>query len=269
VSFLRRLLGGSTAGSGTTSTQMNITWFDHLRDDARLQVVGEVYRQANFRDVRPPGPDELPPRLPAPPAGLFKALLVPEPTNPYDRNAVAVWLWAGGSWAALGYVPRQLAPDWQPLFRYLVASDSDPGTRAIACDANLHSEAGGWGVVLHMGSPGECMVERVTKDLTAREGHPFVGKFAALTGELATTIHDVALDRFAQAALIRWAGCELMPRVTKRTDLLIVADDRELSGNYQKAREYAIPTVPEPEFLRTVGVPPDAIGQVTGRWARG
>lgn len=37
-------------------------------------------------------------------------------------------------------------------------------------------------------------------------------------------IHGVPVDRLAQVMLARWAGCELLPRLTKRTDALIVAD---------------------------------------------
>lgn len=96
VSLLRRLFGG-----GGSSSRQNFetvtTFFTDTRDDAVVQVVGEFYRQRNLAEARPPSPDDLPPGLPAPPSGRYKAMLLREPTNQYDSNAVMVLLWAGGS----------------------------------------------------------------------------------------------------------------------------------------------------------------------------
>jgi hypothetical protein len=41
--------------------------------------------------------------------------LIPEPTNPYDRNAIAVWDTNRRKHA--GYVPAELAPTLAPIFR--------------------------------------------------------------------------------------------------------------------------------------------------------
>ena len=50
-------------------------------------------------------------------------------------------------------------------------------------------------------------------------------KVVALTGQGRTTVYGVPIDRNAQTMLVKkWAGCDLLPRLTKKTDLLVVAD---------------------------------------------
>ncbi len=137
MSFLRRLLGGEQP----VHVELNVNYFKRIRDDATLDVVGEAYRQAGVLAARPPTGDDLPPGLPAPAPDYYKALLVPQPTNQYDRNAIRVALWAGGSWSLAGYLSRFDAVRYEPLFTHLATSAS--GTQpAIACDAALTSERG-------------------------------------------------------------------------------------------------------------------------------
>jgi hypothetical protein len=264
MGFLRRLVGGTS----TRGLNVNVNYFRRVRDAAVVQVVGEAYRQSSVARARQPGPNDLPPGLPAPPAGYFKAMLIAEPSNQYDSNAIAVYLWAGGAWSQAGYLSRQDASAYQPLFRHLARSAgvSPPG---IACDAASVSERGGIGMVLHLGTPGECIAELVTDDRSPTEGHPWVGKVIAFTGQSETTIHAVPIEREAQVMLARWAGCAVLPRVTKKVDALIDADPDELTGNHQKAIAYGIPVVSEAAFLSAIGIPSDTIGRVAGRWARG
>ncbi len=260
MSFLRRLIGSGD----TQKVNVNVTYFKRIRDGATLDVVGEAYRQEQVRAARPPGPNDLPPGLPAPPEGYYKAMLVPEPTNQYDKNAIRAALWSGDSWSLAGYLSRSDAVRYQPLFRWL-ATNSPTGP-AIACDAALTWERGGTGVVLHLGTPGECIVELVTDDLPPVDPG-WTGKSIVFTGEGATTIHGVSLDRAAQAMLAKWAGCDVLPRVTKKVDLLVVADPDQATANVHRARDYQVPTSTEAEFLAGMGIPLDAIGRVSGRWA--
>ena len=246
---------------------LDITFFARTPDDASVDVVGEAYRQELVRRAMPPGPQDLPPGLPPPPQGYYKAVVAPEPANQYDPNAIRVALWAGKAWAHCGYLSRENAMDYQPLFRHL-ASTSGGTIPAIACDAALVSERGATGVVLHLGSPGECIAELVTDGVTSK-AHDWVGRFLAFTGERATTILGVALDRRGQVMLARWAGCEVLPRLTKKADVLVVADPSYSTSNLQKAREYGTPIVPEPEFLGAIGVPPELVARASTRWARG
>ena len=251
MGFLRRLFGGSDVRSARGSThqmQLNATSFTRLRDDAALEVVGEFYRQEGV--------------------GLFKAMLIRQPTNQYDPNAIAVVLWSGGDWTHAGYLSRDAALEYAPLFRHMEATK--PGsTAAIACDANRIRERDVFGVVLHLGTPGECVAELVTDDRSPIPAHPWAGKSVVFTGHSATTIHGIPIDRPAQLMLARWAGCDVLPRLTKKTHALIVADPQEPTGDLQRAREYAVPIEQEPEFLARIGIPSDAIGRVTARWARG
>jgi hypothetical protein len=264
MGFLKKMFGGKA--DPNTNMNLNTNVFLRIRDDAVLQVVGEAYRQDNVALARSPSQEDLPPGLPAPPPGYFKAMLFQEWNNQYDSNAIAVLLWAGHQWAISGYLSRTDAVRYQPLFKYLaIGSATQP---AIACDAALVSEGGGKGVVLHLGSPGECAAELVTDDRLPAD-HPWKGKFIALTGQGRTTIYGVPLDRNAQTMLVKWAGCDLLPRLTKKTDLLVVADPNEVTGNLQRAKEYGVEAIPETDFLVQVGLPAEAVNRVSGQWALG
>lgn len=271
MGFFKRLLGGSApsasqpASSGNWSAQLTAAYFTKTPDDAVLEVVGEHFRQANVLGARPPRAGELPPGLPPPPDGLFKAMLVQEPTNQYDANAVQVLLWAGGSWAQVGYLARDAAPWYGHLFRYL---SRDGRRAAIACDANVIRERGEAGVVLHLGTPGECIAELVTDGLE-RADHDLAGKWVVLSGQGTTLVGGVPLDRPGQLALAAWAGCEVMPRVTKKTAALIVADPSDRGTAYQKAAEYGIRMVSGEDLLRQAGLPAELLGGQRHAWARG
>jgi NAD-dependent DNA ligase len=205
--------------------------------------------------------------MPPPPAGYYKAVLVPEPTNQHDPNAIRVLLWAGRTWALAGYLSRTDAAAYQSVFRWLAAHGTSSAP-AVVCDAAIKSERGGAGVVLHLGTPGECLVELVTDELQ-RPSHEWVGKRVAFTGEAANTIAGAAIDRPAQLMLARWAGCDVLPRVTKKTELLVVADARTPTASLQNAKDYGVPIVDEPTFLAAIGVPRDLIGRGSTRWAGG
>jgi hypothetical protein len=202
MGFLRRLLGGSDpAEQGMT---LNMNYFTQLRGDAALEVVGEAYRQGLIAMARSPDATDLPPGMPPPPPGYYKAILVPEPTNPHDPNAIRVLLWAGRSWALAGYLSRTDAAAYQAVFRWLAAHGTSSAP-AVACDAAIKSERGGAGVVLHLGTPGECLVELVT-DEHPRQPHEWIGKRVVFTGDSANTLAGAALDRPAQIMVARWAG---------------------------------------------------------------
>lgn len=257
--------GHEPAPAGSRGTvELDVTQFGQIRDDAAVRVVGEAYRQELVAKARPPGPDELPPGLNAPPAGYYKALLVPEPTNEYDPNAILVALWSGRDWAKCGYLARGEASRYRPLFAYLGRGGKSP---AIACDAAIVAEAGGRGVILHLGTPGECVAELATDDREPAE-HEWRGLEIAFTGSSRTAVHGVLLDREGQIMFAGWAGCVVLPRVTKKVHLLVAAEPRDMTMNTQKAKDYGIPIVEEPAFLRAIGVPSEALAVDTLAWAR-
>jgi DNA polymerase-3 subunit epsilon len=49
-------------------------------------------------------------------------------------------------------------------------------------------------------------------------------------------------------------GLQVMPSVTKKLDLLVVADPNTQSGKANKARQYGIRIVHEPVFWRVLGL---------------
>lgn len=262
MSLLRRLFGEKPSHQ----VFLTATYFKKTRDESSVEVVGEAYRQQDVLAARPPGPSELPPGLPPPPEGFYKAMLVPEPTNAYDRNAVLVSAWAGGTWTQVGYLSRDDAVRYQPVFHHLgkALSDTSP---AITCDAALVPERDGTGVVLHLGTPGECAAELATDDIEPAT-HKWVGKTVVFTGQNQAKVCGVFLDRPGQLQLASWAGCVAIPRMTKKTDLLIVANADEPTANYIKAREYGTEIIDEVTFLTTIGLPPDTVSAATARWAQ-
>jgi hypothetical protein len=82
----------------------------------------------------------------------FLAVLIPEPDNPHDRNAVGVWSEVG----QLGYLPRDDAADFAKVFDLLRAR----GANAAACAGALVGGDGdkpSYGVVLALSRPDDCL----------------------------------------------------------------------------------------------------------------
>jgi hypothetical protein len=133
-----------------------------------IEVVGESFYQKELREIA---------------GGLaadgaknptVTAFLVHEPTNPYDKNAVAVAVISPAKPEALqaGHLSRELAP----VFGRVLKRVEELGYRGAACEASL---TGGWdrsqsyrgsiGVVLDIASK-----RQIQKYLTARTKNPDV-----------------------------------------------------------------------------------------------
>ena len=190
--------------------------------------------------------------------------MLPEPTNEYDRNAIKVVAWAGGAWVHVGYLSRENAVAYGPVFRFIAKPSQ---VVAIACDAATVRERGGVGIILHLGSPGECIAELLTDDRQPAD-HPWRGKVIAFTGSGRSSIGGAVVDRPTQQMLAQWAGCDVVPRVTKRVEALVAADPRDMTGNVTKARDYGIAIVDEREWLVAIGLPADQVGVDGLAWAR-
>jgi HIRAN domain len=134
-----------------------------LAAGALLSVVGEShYKPALERTaaMAVPGTPPLPvgvwvannvakrePDLP-----WFQAVLVREPDNEYDSNAIAVYSPAG----KIGYLSREDAEEYQDV---LIAVE-EGGAHGGACSAFLRRAGNGnWGVVLALSSPDICLEE--------------------------------------------------------------------------------------------------------------
>jgi hypothetical protein len=71
--------------------------------DCGFAIVGESNYQPMLRRVAKQG-------------RTFRALLIPEPNNPYDPNAIAVWAEGGGP---IGYLSRENAFEYREVFAFL------------------------------------------------------------------------------------------------------------------------------------------------------
>ena len=73
-------------------------------------------------------------------------------------------------------------------------------------------------------------------------------------GENRCQINGLPLDRPTSAILARKAGMTVVPRVTKKVQVLVNCDPGYPSGNAVKAQEYGISIVTEQEFGERLGL---------------
>lgn len=242
MSLLRRLFGGSRP----TTVEIAATLLAPTRMDAIVEVVGE----SNYQDALARVSGGRTGDGPANPAQV--AVLWPERNNRYDRNAIAVKI----TGRTVGYLSRDNAVRYQAVVRWADAHD-----RTVACNATV---TGGWdrgggdkgsfGVVLHLGSPAECILDMLGEEIAVRTDHPWAGHLIAFTGDSHCSHRGVLLDREASVMLANRAGIEVHPRVTKKVTLLVDCDPTSTSGNERKANDYGIPVVSELEFWTALGL---------------
>lgn len=127
------------------SLELNVV---KLEREGYCAVVGESYYQNALRATRATckrGPEG---RL------TFTAILVAEPDNPYDRNAIAVH----SSRGKLGHLSRENARAYRPVMEEVKRLGFD----GAACEAYLTGGQRGkpsLGVVLRLARPHECLAE--------------------------------------------------------------------------------------------------------------
>jgi HIRAN domain len=156
VGFLSRLFGRETQQSVSPLSVST------LHAGGLVAVVGESHRQEALRAVAKTTTDATPfledlcdfaleVAQEEPERRWFRAVLVREPDNPHDSNAVAVYAEGGKQ---LGYLSREHASAYHRVFESLVKR----GYKGGACPAMLMG--GGhksYGVVLALSSPGHVM----------------------------------------------------------------------------------------------------------------
>jgi hypothetical protein len=164
VGFLDRLLGRPADEEKALTVNACL-----LHAGGLLGIVGESYRQDELRALsrRTTGVAQFREDLAAyaaevadeePDRHWFSAVLVREPDNPHDPEAVAVHAQGGGK---LGYLSRSDARRYAQVFKSLEKRGFDAG----ACPAMLTGGgAKSFGVVLAISAPGP-----VLNDLTADE----------------------------------------------------------------------------------------------------
>ena len=77
------------------------------------------------------------------------------------------------------------------------------------------------------------------------------------TGELRCKLRGQLISRDSAQDLARKAGLEVAPSVTKKLDLLVVADPHTQSGKATKATRYNVRIMHEPVFWQAIGVAVD------------
>ena len=87
---------------------------------------------------------------------------------------------------------------------------------------------------------------------TAEES--LIGKRVCFTGELQCQHDGKMISRERAEELATGAGLVVMDSVTKKLDLLVLADPHTQSGKAKKARQYGIRIIHEPVFWKAIGV---------------
>jgi hypothetical protein len=133
-----------------------------LSADGRLAVVGESRYQRTLAHaargvVVHPGLENCP---------EVTALVVPEPDNPIDRNAVRVDVLVDGGTATAGHLARDVAPRYQSALLDL-ADRGFVGT----CPARITGGGPGrsYGLFLHLNGAEDLIVENLTDDIELAE----------------------------------------------------------------------------------------------------
>lgn len=252
MGFLRRLLYGSAA---TQDDQVDAWLLNPKRPDALLNVVGEhAYQDALAIVSGGKTPDG--PRI-----RDHVAALVPEPENRYDRNAIRVQIDRN----RIGYLSREDAVAYGPVLAWALSN-----RHYVAANAAI---TGGWdrgrddtgyfGVVLRMGTPAETLAELFLDQdpMPLPAGHQWTGQVVVFTGQSSCALGGVVLDRHASELLAAWAGLTPHPRITRKSQLLVICEPGLQTAKVSLAAEHAVPTVLEADFWRQVGLPVTSFGQ--------
>lgn len=90
--------------------------------------------------------------------------------------------------------------------------------------------------------------------IVARGLDEFAGKQVCFTGECLCRLKGEAISRGMAAELATSRGMIVTESVTKKLDVLVVADPLTQSGKAKKARQYGIRIMHEPVFWRALGL---------------
>jgi hypothetical protein len=274
---LQRLLGGDPdiavenasheAPIATDASKVKAAIFD--RSSNTVEVVGESHRQdalERIGDGR--GPDGV--NISEHVAGLAS-----EPSNPVDPQAVEVQV---NGWR-VGYLSRQDARAYRPIIDRLT-----PQGLTMGCQATLvggwdrgNGDAGSIGVKLHLGAPADLWAELDTMFgpeplppnlrpaptpepvavVTAWDG-AYEGKRVCFTGASSFSFQGGQVTRAMQELLAVQHGMTVLPRVTKKLDILVIGWDHPRTGKVKKAEDYGIPILDEVAFWSGLNVRFDA-----------
>jgi DNA polymerase-3 subunit epsilon len=102
-------------------------------------------------------------------------------------------------------------------------------------------------------------VSPVAAALVKGEHQPgeLAGQTVCFTGESVCTLLGVPLSRETQESLAAWAGLTVKSGVSRKLNLLVLADPDSQSGKARKATELGVRRIAEPVFWRLAGVAVD------------
>jgi DNA polymerase-3 subunit epsilon len=89
---------------------------------------------------------------------------------------------------------------------------------------------------------------------TATLSGTLAGKSVCFTGEMQGTVNGRAISRELTEELASGAGLKVLPRVTKKLDILVVADANTASSKAKKAKEYGTTIMAAAAFWKAIGV---------------
>jgi len=235
--------------------EMAVETFTLQRPEAELPLVGEAGFQETL-DRYSGGRDEDGAVFPH-----HAAVMVAEPHNRYDRDAVAVYVCdEGGDAEQIGYLSQADAVAYGPVLRLV-----DP--KLPMCLLTFH---GGWdrgpadrryhSASLNVGSPAEMAAEWLYDHHPPRGRHPWRGATVAFIGRSSCSIGGIRLDRAAQAFLARQAGCSTEPHIGASVRVCVVADAGPRSSTSEAdhaevryARQRGIQRLDERAFWSALG----------------
>ena len=248
MGFLQRLFGGASAPSQPEWSDLRADEPAHgyrrLTQGRSLAVVGESNYRADIEfavGCRPEGHHDV-----------VDAVLIWEPTNPYDENAIAVQV-AGRT---CGYISRADSQRYRPVMEWCRDEGFLPIVRADVRGGGQQGD-GSWmefGIKLYVASPDRLLGRPEPPQPVPSRDHPWLGQLIAFTGDSCCAINGEKLDRVMSEVYARAAGMQVHERVTKKVQLLVDCDEQTVSGNQRKALEYGIPVVSEQEFWTTLGL---------------
>ena len=94
-------------------------------------------------------------------------------------------------------------------------------------------------------------------DAVATPSDDLTGRSVCFTGECSCMRHGQLITRDMAEQFAADKGLQILPSVTKKLDILVVADPNTQSGKAKKARQYGIRIVHEPIFWRSLGITVD------------
>jgi DNA polymerase-3 subunit epsilon len=91
-------------------------------------------------------------------------------------------------------------------------------------------------------------------DSGATPAEDWTGKAVCFTGECSCSIRGQLISREMAEQIATEKALRVLPSVTKKLDILVVADPNTQSGKAKKARQYGIRIVREAVFWRSLGI---------------